>query len=167
MAIIRRSSPGGRGSGTGVQQHIRRCTQHGCRRVPQQQGEATATTQTFRHIPAFPTREYEQSVCFCSCFMQARVPSCGGFIFPSGQSTNWNSSEKVHDAGIRFPYLVSFGRKLWSLRDVSMKNASVPRCLSQAHNEYVMAEKRREEWELKNHREGEILEMVEIFEVWL
>lgn len=37
--------------------------------------------------------------------------------------------------------------------------------LFQAHNEYVMAEKRREEWELKNHREGEILEMVEIFEV--
>lgn len=36
---------------------------------------------------------------------------------------------------------------------------------SQAHNEYVMAEKKREEWELKNHREGEILEMVEIFEV--
>lgn len=36
---------------------------------------------------------------------------------------------------------------------------------SQAHNEYVLAEKRREEWELKNHREGEILEMVEIFEV--
>lgn len=35
----------------------------------------------------------------------------------------------------------------------------------QAHNEYVMAEKKREEWELKNHREGEILEMVEIFEV--
>ncbi|CAM9231413.1 unnamed protein product [Pylaiella littoralis] len=35
---------------------------------------------------------------------------------------------------------------------------------SKAHNEYVMAEKKREEWELKNHREGEILEMVEIFE---
>lgn len=35
---------------------------------------------------------------------------------------------------------------------------------SKAHNEYVLAEKRREEWELKNHREGEILEMVEIFE---
>eukprot|EP00611_Tribonema_gayanum_P010642 TRINITY_DN206_c8_g1_i1.p1 TRINITY_DN206_c8_g1~~TRINITY_DN206_c8_g1_i1.p1 ORF type:complete len:281 (-),score=66.11 TRINITY_DN206_c8_g1_i1:247-1089(-) len=34
---------------------------------------------------------------------------------------------------------------------------------SQAHNEYVMAEKRREEWELKNHREGEIAEMVAIF----
>lgn len=39
--------------------------------------------------------------------------------------------------------------------------------VSQAHNEYVMAEKKREEWELKNHREGEILEMVEIFEVWV
>lgn len=38
-------------------------------------------------------------------------------------------------------------------------------CTPQAHNEYVLAEKRREEWELKNHREGEILEMVEIFEV--
>lgn len=37
--------------------------------------------------------------------------------------------------------------------------------LLQAHNDYVMAEKKREEWELKNHREGEILEMVEIFEV--
>lgn len=35
----------------------------------------------------------------------------------------------------------------------------------QAHNEYVMAEKKREEWELKNHREGEIFEMVQIFEV--
>ncbi|CAM9432065.1 unnamed protein product [Ascophyllum nodosum] len=33
-----------------------------------------------------------------------------------------------------------------------------------AHNEYVMAEKKREEWELKNHRDGEILEMVQIFE---
>ncbi|CAM9160095.1 unnamed protein product [Discosporangium mesarthrocarpum] len=34
---------------------------------------------------------------------------------------------------------------------------------SKAHNEYVLAEKRREEWELKNHREGEIKEMVDIF----
>ncbi|CAM9428908.1 unnamed protein product [Sphacelaria rigidula] len=35
---------------------------------------------------------------------------------------------------------------------------------SKAHNEYVLAEKRREEWELKNHRDGEIREMVDIFE---
>ncbi|CAM9188284.1 unnamed protein product [Choristocarpus tenellus] len=34
---------------------------------------------------------------------------------------------------------------------------------SKAHNEYVLAEKKREEWELKNHREGEIKEMVDIF----
>lgn len=54
---------------------------------------------------------------------------------------------------------------MWSLRDVSTNHASVSPYCSQAHNEYVMAEKKREEWELKNHREGEILEMVEIFEV--
>ena len=40
-----------------------------------------------------------------------------------------------------------------------------PSLFRQAHNEYVMAEKKREEWELKNHRDGEILEMVQIFEV--
>ncbi|CAM9326981.1 unnamed protein product [Phaeothamnion confervicola] len=34
---------------------------------------------------------------------------------------------------------------------------------SKAHNEYVLAEKRREEWELKNHKEGEIQEMIEIY----
>lgn len=52
---------------------------------------------------------------------------------------------------------------MWPLR--VNETASVPLFVSQAHNEYVMAEKKREEWELKNHREGEILEMVEIFEV--
>mmetsp|Transcript_424 Transcript_424/g.626 ORF Transcript_424/g.626 Transcript_424/m.626 type:complete len:310 (-) Transcript_424:228-1157(-) len=34
---------------------------------------------------------------------------------------------------------------------------------SKAHNEYVLSEKRREEWELRNHRDGEIQEMVDIY----
>mmetsp|Transcript_37593 Transcript_37593/g.49544 ORF Transcript_37593/g.49544 Transcript_37593/m.49544 type:complete len:279 (+) Transcript_37593:172-1008(+) len=34
---------------------------------------------------------------------------------------------------------------------------------SKAHNEYVLSEKRREEWELRNHKEGEIQEMIDIY----
>uniref|UniRef100_A0A7S3XV86 Uncharacterized protein n=1 Tax=Heterosigma akashiwo TaxID=2829 RepID=A0A7S3XV86_HETAK len=34
---------------------------------------------------------------------------------------------------------------------------------SKAHNEYVLSEKKREEWELRNHKEGEIKEMIDIY----
>lgn len=50
VAMDRRSPPGGCGSGAWVQQHIRRCTQHGCRRIPQQQGEASSPYPTRARI---------------------------------------------------------------------------------------------------------------------
>lgn len=34
---------------------------------------------------------------------------------------------------------------------------------SKAENEWILSEKRREEWELENYREGEIQEMIDIY----
>jgi vacuolar iron transporter family protein len=34
---------------------------------------------------------------------------------------------------------------------------------SKANNEWILSEKRREEWELENYREGEIQEMIDIY----
>lgn len=35
---------------------------------------------------------------------------------------------------------------------------------SKANNEWILSEKKREEWEMENYREGEIKEMIEIYE---
>lgn len=35
---------------------------------------------------------------------------------------------------------------------------------SKANNEWILNEKKREEWELENYREGEIQEMIDIYE---
>jgi vacuolar iron transporter family protein len=34
---------------------------------------------------------------------------------------------------------------------------------SKANNEWILSEKKREEWELENYREGEIQEMIDIY----
>lgn len=35
---------------------------------------------------------------------------------------------------------------------------------SKANNEWILSERKREEWEMENYREGEIKEMIEIYE---